>query len=446
MKKLFSTFLLHYFRLLAKVQLLKIHPTIIGVTGSAGKTSTLEACAAVLASSYKIKVSRKANSESGIPLNILGLTPHSYSMTEWLRLAVLAPLQLLFNWETYDIYLVEMGIDSPFPPKNMGYLLSILKPNVGIFMNVAPVHSETFDPLIKTKDPQKRRIELKHAIAIEKGKMILALPSNGTAILNADEPEIAIFSQFTKAPSLTFGSSASSSVQIIEMEYSATATIIHYVIQGQPHSITMENMLLPEHYAHTFGAAICCGLSQNISPAVILEALQTGVHLPPGRATLLEGINDSTILDSTYNASTRPMLDMLTLLSKVPGKRKLALLGDMRELGNVSQQEHERVAQKAGEVCDKVFLVGPQMQSYVQPVLEKMDVPVQWCSNAYEAARLLQTVLKKGDVLLVKGSQNTLLLEIAVEKLMAHPETADDLLCRRGAYWDKEREKLKVRA
>jgi hypothetical protein len=83
------------------------------------------------------------------------------------------------------------------------------------------------------------------------------------------------------------------------------------------------------------------------------------------------------------------------------------------------------------------------MKKFIWPILKKAKTRVDWVDNAYQAAEILKTELSAGDMLLVKGSQNTLLLETAVERLMAHPEQADQFLCRRGAYWDKKRAELK---
>ena len=110
MRRIISRILLEYFRILAKIELKKYAPDIIGITGSAGKTSCRNAVYAILKEKYQTKVSYKANSESGIPLNILGLNPRNYSIFDWLRLAFLAPIQLLIHWEPHHKYIVEMGI------------------------------------------------------------------------------------------------------------------------------------------------------------------------------------------------------------------------------------------------------------------------------------------------------------------------------------------------
>ena len=441
MKPLLTFLLLHYFRLLAKVQLAKIKPRIIGITGSAGKSSTMEAVAAVLQDSYKLKVGRKANSESGIPLNILGLSPRNFSTVDWLRLAMMAPIQLITNWKKYDIYIVEMGIDSPFPPKNMGFLLSILQPEVGIFTSVGAVHSETFDPLIPPGTPD-RSAALIELIAKEKGKLTRSLPAHGLAVLSADNKVLLENAKPAEAALKTFGGSASADIQLESTEWKNDGTRFVFTTAEEKITLQFPNYLLPEHYGHTFAAALCVAQHFEITPYKAGKLLEKNFVLPAGRATIIPAINGATILDSSYNSSAQPVLDFLELLHKLPANRKLALLGDMRELGSVAEEEHVRVAKKAAKVLDSVVLVGPLMREYALPVLQESKVHAQWFPTASAAALYLRNQLKKEDILLVKGSQNTLLLEIAIEELMAHPETAPQVLCRRGKFWDRERKKL----
>lgn len=442
MKRMLSSAVLAYFRILAQIQLKKISPTIIGITGSAGKTSTLQAAEATLIDHFQLKVSHKANSESGIPLNILGLHIHNYSALEWLRLAILAPLQLLINWSHYDIYLVEMGIDGPDEPKNMSYLLKILQPDVGIFLNAAPTHAEPFDHLITATTIDDRREQLIQLIAAEKGKIITSLPKSGTAILNSDDKNVKAFEKKTLAQVITFGTGPDANITISQFTSTLDGTNCELKYKGESKEISFIEYILPKFYAASFAAGIAAGLSQALTFEQAVHSFQRNFKLPPGRSSLIRGINKSLILDSTYNSSTAPLLDMLSLLDRTNAKRKLALLGDMRELGKVTQHEHETVAAAAAKICQAVYLVGPHMKQYALPVIEKTKTPVKWFANAYQAADYLKKELQKDDLLLVKASQNTLLLEIAVEKLMEHPEEADKLLCRRGEYWEQQRKAI----
>ncbi len=442
MKKIASWIFLTYLRFLAKIQLLKIRPKIIGITGTAGKTSARNAVSAVLQNDFKLKISYKANSETGLPLNILGLQMKSYSWLDWLRVSVLAPLQLLFNWKKYDIYIAEMGIDSPFPPKNMGYLLTIFKPHIGIFLNAEAMHSMEFDSLVSTQDPAKRVEQIKNLIAAEKGRMIEALPEDGAAILNTDDVNVFRFKDLIRAKIIGFGKNEQAQIKIKNINQSLDGTSFEYQFHHHHLRLNFPNYLLPDHYAHTFAAALACVAAVGTDLNKAAENLEQNYKLPPGRSSLIKGINQSRILDSSYNASAKPTIDALQLLDHVGPGRKLALLGDLRELGQETGFEHKRVAKAAKKVCDFVVLVGPAMKQYALPILQKAGVKSVWLPDAYRAAELLKKELQPKDMLLVKGSQNTLLLEVVVEKLMAEPERAEELLCRRGKYWDQKRKEL----
>ncbi len=441
MKKILSYALLTYLRLCAQLQLKKMGAQVIGITGSAGKSSTMEAVAAILQDRYTIKVGRKANSESGIPLNILGLEPKNFTPREWLSLAFRAPLQLLTNWKKYDWYLVEMGIDSPFPPKNMGYLLKILVPTIGILTTVEAVHSEAFDPVVSESDPALRKNALITEIAKEKARLINALPKTGLAVITADNPFV-VAACSPKASLATFGTHDSATVRVLETEYQRESTIFHFQCYKKNFSISFNGYYLPTHFADTCAATLCVAEHIGIPLNEACRAIEKNFLIPPGRATLLQAVNGARILDSSYNSSAQPLLDSLAVLTKIPAQRKLALLGDMRELGSMTKEEHVRIAAAATKVIDEVVLVGPYMKEYALPVFETAGLTAHWFSTAYQAALYLKANLRADDILLVKGSQNTLLLEIAIAELLADPTEIETKLCRRGSFWDSQRKQL----
>ena len=369
----------------------------------------------------------------------MGIKPKNFSLSDWLRVALLTFWKLLTNWERYDILIAEMGIDSPLPPKNMEYLLTIVKPDLGIFLNAAPMHSEPFDFLVSETNPEKRRQKIIELITAEKGKILTRLPEQSTAVVNIDQPELRKLVSEITAQVISFGTSKVAMVKIVSSKPSLKGTTFTFEINSERYTLDLKEYVLAAHYASSFAVALAVGIQQNIPLSKICKNIETHFTLEPGRSTLIPGINDSFILDSSYNSSTSPTIDMLAMLPKLGAKRSLALLGDIREIGTMTETEHLQVAEAAAKYLDAIFLVGPQMKKYALPYLQKQKKKVRWFKDAVEAGEHLRTFMQKEDILLVKSSQNTLFLETTVEMLMAHPEDADDFLCRRGAFWDAKR-------
>lgn len=466
MKNKLGLLFLKYLRFLAKLQLAKIKPDIIGITGSAGKSSVRDAVHLILKTKYKCKVTGKANSESGIPLDILGLEMHNYSILEWIRVAILAPIKLLTNWEKYDKYIVEMGIDSPDEPKNMSYLLTILQPRVGVFINAAAVHSEPFDKLVMEKDPEKRLPLIIKRIADEKGKMIESLPEDGCAVLNLDDNNVREFVGKTKAeiygvcrdnpcgcPGTGTRPVPTDNVIFKNVQYNLNGFSCDFEYHGleeweknlPAQHLEFPDQILGPQYGTTFALAIAVGLANEIAFNDCVNALRR-YKLSPGRMTLLRGIKDSWIVDSSYNASTEPMLAALDVLEKAGvGRRKIAVLGDMREMGAEAKLSHEIIAEKTVQVADEIILVGPLMKEFFIPkagFLGFNESKIHWFENSAQATDFAKELIQGGEVVLVKGSQNTIFLERVVEELMLEKDKADDLLCRRGEYWEKCRDNV----
>lgn len=454
MKRFFSYTLLDYLRYFAKLQLLKNRPMIVGITGSGGKTSTMHAVKAVLQDSFETLESEKANSQSGLSLHILGIHPNNYSILDWLRIMALAPIKLLTTWPKHEVYIAEMGIDGPYPPANMEYLLKILRPKIGVFTSVSSVHGQMFDKVvdatmaIRGADATQRETVMREVIAKEKGRMLLTLKYGGTAIYNGDDAVIKAIGDTASVNRLTFGEKKSNNVVCKHAAWKPNSTVFVVSSGQQSAEIEIKDHWLPKHFAGTFGAAVAVGIAMGVELAESARRIERRLVLPPGRATLIPAIKGATILDSSYNSSPASLLDLIHTVKDLPYSagfptRRLALLGDMRELGSLSAQSHQEIATQAAKVFDAVYLVGPAMKEHALPVLEKTKTPAMWFTSADEAARKIMADIKKNDLLLVKGSQNTLLLEIAIEQLMAEPENADSLLCRRGEYWNTERAKLK---
>jgi UDP-N-acetylmuramoyl-tripeptide--D-alanyl-D-alanine ligase len=396
-KKKLSSFVLNYIRFFAKLQIAKVRflqkrkhkqLDIVGITGSAGKSSTLLACQSVFPKNIKVKTNNGCNSESGLPLSFLDLKINNYNFFSWLKIIFLSPLQYLINWKTYDILILEMGIDSPLWPKNMDYLLSIVKPNIGIFLNVSSVHIMSFKSLDQ--------------IAVEKAKLV-------------NQAQIAIINSQDKLV--------------------VKHTINNNIIKLIPTNIKFKKFFLPSIYDISFGAALSLAKLFNLPQKQAIENIQNNFSLPPSRSSILSGIKNTTIIDSSYNSSPLACQELLKFLSQFKTKRTIAVLGDMRELGKSSQFEHHRIYEIAIQSADLIITVGPETTKYFGDKSQKFTY---W----WQAVNYLQETIKGGETILIKGSQNTIYLEELVKTILSDPKDSSKL-CRQSSWWLKTKAKFK---
>ncbi len=439
MKRRLSLFVLWYLRTLTRLQLKKIKPKIIGVGGASGKTSLSNFIYIILKNKYKVKQGKGKNSETGIPLDILKLNIKNYTYSEWLKVMLVAPLRILFDWEKYDIYIAEMGIDSPVEPKNMSYLLKIIQPDIGILTNISYEHSVYFDPLIEEdKDREKKILDMTIA---QESMLLTSLPRAKTAILNLDDINIKRIKNIS-AKTLTISKKDKSADFYIEnIKNYVNEFLLQFKYKGKRYELKIGNPL-PEHFGYSFLLSLAASLELGIDLKTSTKYLQDGFALPPGRMSFFKGVKDTVLIDSSYNNATlSPMLDLLGFVKEIGSqRRRIGIIGDMRELGTVSQPLHEEVARKILETLDVVVLIGPLSQQYILPVLKKRDFKAYSFINFTLAKSTILEIIKPKDLILVKGSQNTLFLERAVELLLNNKKDVDKL-CRRGDYWQKIREK-----
>lgn len=430
MKKFFTLFFLNYIRILAKIQLSKIRLllrlqnkklNIIGITGSAGKTSVLTALDAVFKEKFNIKTNYGANSEFGIPADILGFKIHNFSIKNWLKIAILSPFKLLFNWKTYEIYIVEMAIDGPNEPKNMSYLLKIIHPNIGIFLNVNLTHSQNFDKTVSENIKGNQRIDkILENIGREKAKLINSLPSTGFAILNNNDPIV----------------------------IKTTRIALAKIINIKPTKVEIPKFTLPKIYEISFGAAIATAGIFGIDQKTAVSNLQKNFHLPPGRSSLFDGIKESKIIDSSYNSSPLAAQELVQFLGQFPHPR-IAILGDMRELGQETQKSHEDLYKTASKIADLIIGVGPETQIYFTSKNMPRHVPPTYTFQFWwQATDFLKITLNKKEfhksTILVKGSQNTIFLEELIKKILKDKNDSK-LLCRQSLYWLKLKKDFKTK-
>lgn len=443
---------LAYLKFWAKKSLALHNPIIIGIAGSVGKSSTRNAIEAILKDHFKVK--SIGNSETGIPLGILGMTPESYTTLEWLKLCTSAPLKL--NYLKGTKYLIaEMGIDDPYPPKNMEYLLTILKPDISIVLNESATHTQQFEKALTPRQLEmspKDKTELLIQKITEEDTKIITESGCKTGIYNADNYYITkkLTEDTKKIPAnlMSFGETGINNISFGNYEVSTKGTLFSFSFKYADHEnmikLHFPNHILPKEYREVFAAAILTAMETGLALEQIIASLEKNLTLPKSRSGLFKGINNTLIIDSSYNASKSSTLAFLALVKKLKAntKRPVAFVfGDMRELGNAARLEHEDVADNTKGIVDYLFLVGTLTREYVLPVIQEDEEKfkeVRWFNNSLRAGEFLKENLPKNAIVLFKGSQNTIFLEEAIKEVLEDKKDIKNL-CRQSDFWMRQK-------
>lgn len=426
-------------RLLSRAVLHKYHPEVIGITGSVGKTSTKEAIFAVLAEKFLCRRNVKNyNNEIGLPLTILGAESGGHSVFKWLEIFWSGVLLLLKRDKQYpEILILEMGADHP---GDIYYLTNLAPCKVGVITAVAQAHTEFFKTVSQ--------------VAKEKQIIVTHLEKDGTAILNADDEKVWAMVAKTEAETITFGFGDKAQVRAIEfniiqeLDKGVLATLgVNFKIQ---YGGAIVPVFLPEvvgtQHVYAASAAVAVGLSYGLNLVEISERLHF-YNPPPSRMRLVPGINFSTLIDDSYNSSPLAALLALRILSEIKirqlaeeGGRRIAVLGDMLELGAYTSEAHQEIGAKAAELgVDLLIAVGERAKIVAEAarVRGMAENKILEFATSAEAGRFLRENIHAGDLVLIKGSQGVRMEKIVVA-LMAEPALAGKLVCRQDTSWLKK--------
>ncbi len=404
---------------LIKAILHKYQPQIIGITGSVGKTSTKEAIYAVLKNKYRIGRSAKNfNNELGLPLTILGLEKSGgKNIFSWLGIFLRAWSLLLVKNNKYpQVLVLEMGADRPGDIK---YLTSIAKPNIALITTIGQSHIEYFGSI--------------ENIAKEKISIADGLGSNDWIIINGDDLFLQRINKNKKVPSKTFGLGQNcdlriSNVHLVFREATyGTNFKLHY--QGAEMPIYLPNILGSQH---AMAAAAACAVAVVMGLNLVEVAKSIQDYQPAlGRTNLLPGVKNSWLIDDSYNSSPQSSQVALNILSEFPSEgRKIAVFGDMLELGAKSESEHSLIGKLVFALkIDYLFVVGERSRDIARGAIEAgmSEDKIFHFPKTFEAGTFLQERLKSSDVVLIKGSRGMKMEQIVYE-LMARPWDANEYL------------------
>lgn len=345
---------------------------VIGITGSVGKSSTKELLSGVLGTRRRVLKSPKSyNNEYGLPLSVLLIGPET------------------------DIAVLEMGT---FGPGELASLATIAHPSVAVVTNVGHTHLE--------------RMGSQDGIARAKGELVAALPPDGVAVLNGDDPRVRAMAALTTARAISYGYGEGCDLRARAVTDHGLAGL-SFTLTWAGESVHLDHApLLGVHSVYTALAAAAAALAVGLTVREIAAGLRQA-HAAT-RLVLTPAINGATIIDDSYNSAPASALAALGILAQTPAKRRLAVLGDMLELGSYEVEGHQLVGREVAKVADALLTIGPRARLIAAEATAcgfGADRIRQFAQKD-EITAALREELREGDAVLIKGSRGLALEDV----------------------------------
>jgi UDP-N-acetylmuramoyl-tripeptide--D-alanyl-D-alanine ligase len=346
--------------------------SVIGVTGSAGKTTTKDAIAQVLASRYRVlKSEGNFNNHFGLPLMLLKLQPEQ------------------------EVAVIEMGMSHA---GEIAALAKIAQPDIGVVTVVAPVHLEYFDSIA--------------SIARAKYELIESLPHDGTAILNADDEYVSQFGRDYRGKVIRYGTRKGADVRADNIESrGADGSVFEVVVEGRHKRAVLH--LVGAHNIHNALAAVAVGMERGISLADAIEALAT--LMPGDKRGQVVRVGNIKVVNDCYNSNPKALAAMVDALAAMPAKRRIVVAGEMLELGPTGEQMHR---ESGKHMADKGIDILVGVRGLAKPMVEAANasgIHAEFVATPEEAGEWLARETRDGDVVLLKASRGVK-LEKALEE------------------------------
>lgn len=428
MKSILKTIVATSLALLASLVVRKYKPVVIMVTGSVGKTSTKDAIATALSERTLVRASEKSyNSEFGVPFTIFGVQNPWKNPLAWIAVYREALALLIFPNHYPKMLVLEVGADRP---GDLMKILHIALPDAVVVTKLpeVPVHVEAYST------PE--------AVREEEFVPAYGLAHGAPLIISADDDYAKEFAKRLQASVTTFGFVTGATVQITNMDVyrendRVAGTQATLFIHSKEYPFVVKGVYgRPQLLAPA--AAVAVALTQGISVSDALLGLKTYTP-PPGRMRLLDGMRDTLLIDDSYNSSPIAAEEALNALHAFPDAvRRIAVMGDMLELGRYSVEEHARIGKLAAQKVDILITVGVRARA-IADAARTAGMPteaVMTFGTAAEASAALLPIIESGDVILMKGSQNNIRLERVTESLLANPSDSSKLV-RQEREWKR---------
>ena len=416
--------------------ILRDGPMVVAIAGSVGKTSTRNAISVAMSGLFRsdeYRTSKKNyNNELGLPISVFDAEMPGKNVFKWFNLFLLAFLYAVGIKKLDMRYLVlEMAADRK---GDLDYLLRIAPPKIAIMTAMGPEHVEHFGSL--------------EAAIEEERRVLRALPDDGEAILNTDDGMTWESRDLVKAEAIGYGRAAEAVVRIEsakvfydEKDFNNSGLDVNIKIMNYSNYVIRLRGVFGEPHAYAVAAALAfCESMDHESKSAVLKLAQD-YRCMPGRSCLVEGIKNTVLLDDSYNAQPQAMVAAIKDLHNFPvieGGRRIAVLGDMLELGDLAVHEHEKIGELIADYnIDFLVCCGKLARTIAHSAelkgMSKDNIFI-FDSSSEAGYFLQQEIIKKGDAVLIKGSQG-LRMEKVTKELMADPLRAEELLVRHTKDW-----------
>jgi len=391
---------------ISKKILIKQRPFIVSITGSMGKTSAKEAIAVVLSKKFKVRKNIKNyNNELGVPLTIIGEKPAGKSLFGWIEIFLKGILLYSFKNKEYpEMLVLETAADKP---GDLKYLIEMFPKKyfaVAVLTAIAPVHLEFFKTI--------------ENIFKEKISPFSYLPEKGWGVVNIDDCDFKRIKKSFSCRFLSYGFNNEADIKAEDVKIDRNGLVFSIVYKGKKYECFLANACA-KHQVYAVLAGFSLGIIFNLNPEEIIESLKS-YKIISGRMYRLEGIKGITLIDDTYNSSPQAAKKALEALKEIPtSNRRIAVLGDMLELGEKSENFHRQLGTIAIETgIDYIICVGKQANFIFNELIKskKFNGQVVKFPDAEKAANFLKQTIEPEDVLLVKGSRG-MHMEKIVEEL-----------------------------